>query len=297
MADLLFVIILVACLYLGSLVYYRNPKSKDNKLFLVLIFWLILWMIFNYFENDPLQESIKILFLKLDFLIAPVLGYFWFLFCYHFLEKKKINLKFNLIFIFALLFLIILFLFNQVINNIVVKESVLSFQLGPMFFYYVLFILFSYMGGISLLLYKYKTKFQGKEKLQSLYVIFGFFLSSTIIIIINLFLQDKVSVDIFRMGTFGIFFLVFFTSLAIIKYQLFDIRSILQRGLIYSVLLVLIVIFYILLIFILGFLFQQNSNTTVMIAAGITVILGIYGVPIIEKYFQKITDKIFFFIL
>jgi len=81
---------------------------------------------------------------------------------------------------------------------------------------------------------------------------------------------------------------------AIFKHQLMDIRVVIQRGLIYSVSLSIFIGIYVMLLFVLGFFFQQTTDATIILAAMLTTILGIYSVPVLEKYFRKVTDKIFF---
>jgi len=99
----------------------------------------------------------------------------------------------------------------------------------------------------------------------------------------------------YSIGPIFFIFFVGFTSYAIIKHKLLDIRVVVQRGIIYSSLLSIIIGFYIVSIFILSIIFQQvPTELSIFIAAGITTIFGIYSVLIIEKYFRKITDKIFY---
>ncbi|MCK5061372.1 GAF domain-containing sensor histidine kinase [Candidatus Parcubacteria bacterium] len=80
----------------------------------------------------------------------------------------------------------------------------------------------------------------------------------------------------------------------ITRYSFLDIKLIVQRGIIYSTILGIIIGFYIFLVFALGFFFQQSTDATIILAAGIATVFGIYGVPYLERYFQRITDRIFF---
>lgn len=85
-----------------------------------------------------------------------------------------------------------------------------------------------------------------------------------------------------------------FIAYAIVRHQLMDIKVVIQRGLIYSALLGIIVGFYLSLMHLLGFIFQQATDVTILLSAGVTTVLGIFTAPIIERYFRRITDKIFF---
>jgi len=89
-------------------------------------------------------------------------------------------------------------------------------------------------------------------------------------------------------------FLVGFIIYIITRHNFLDIRIVIQRGIIYTSLLAIIVGFYLTTIFILGLVFQQTTNITILVSAGLTAIIGIFGVPPIERYFRRVTDRIFF---
>ncbi len=289
----LFVSILIAHLCLGVLVYNTNPRGKDNKIFIMLTISVVVWIIANYLQNEPISFLLRRIFLYLDFIAALMFSYFGFLFCFYFLEDKKISKKL-IVGLFSLIIVLIIFILNDlIIYNINIDQAVIRFSYGILFPFYAGFILFSLIGG-SLLLVMKCCCFNGIKKLQTSYVLYGFFLASLVGAIINLFFQDKLSIEWFRVGSYGTIFFIGFTSYAIVKHHLFDIRVIIQRGMIYSALLAIIVGVYISLVFVLGFFFQQSSDVTVLFAAGLSVVLGIYGVPYLERFFRKATDKIFF---
>ncbi len=290
---LVFSLVIFSCFYLGTLVYTKNPKNRDNKLFFLLIFWMVLWLIANYLENQPFPAGWRIFFLKLDFVLAPIMGYFWFLFCYYFLSPRPWFRLLNIVLLVLALFSSLSVLLGKVIVNINTSSFLLRFQTGQWFIVYALLMLFYFLGGVGILIKKYK-ELKGEKKIQVFYVLTGFFISSTITAIINLFLQNTISLRWFYLGTYCVLFLVGFTSYAIIRHRLFDIRSLVQRSLIYSVLLSLVVGFYLLAVFILGYFFQRTTKAAVLISAGLTTVLGIWGVPYVESYFRRLTNKIFF---
>lgn len=286
-------LIVILGLWLGVLVYYSNKKSKDNKLFLIQIIFVVFWIVFNYMENDPLPFETRKLFLYIDFIIAITWGFFWYLFCYNFLEDKKIFTKKNIFFLF-LSFLMPLFVINNyVIYDFEIVDNIIIFKNGPLFAVYALLALYYYIGGSVILYFKYK-KFLGKKKIQALYVLLGFLLTGAIVSITNLFFQEDLPVEIFRLVNISFVFLIGFSGYAIVRHNLFDIRIIIQRGIIYSLIFALIISFYLSAIFIMGYLFQGEGRPAIYMFSLFTTILGIYGVPIIEKKFRKVTDHIFF---
>ncbi len=293
LSYIVFFSILIISLYLGCLVYYNNPKGKDNKIFLLLIIWLLFWLIVNYLENEAIPPNWRIIFFKADFLLAPILGYFWFLFCYNFLEEKHLSKLRNCLFILSVVVIDILIFSNLIINRIDAQKEAIEYNFGPLFPLYAFFILFFFVGGSVILFFKYR-RLRGIKKMQTLYVLVGFLITSIIGATLNLFFQSILPIELFRFSTYIIIILISITSLAIIRHHLFDIRYIIQRGIIYSALLVIIISVYLVLTFVFGYFFQKFTNIAIIMAAGITTIIGIYGAPFIEKYFRRITDRIFF---
>lgn len=290
---LLFAFILIAHLYLGVLVYNINPKGRDNKVFVLLTISVVMWIIANYLQNELIPFSLRQMFLYLDFIAALMFSYFGFLFCFYFLEDKKISKKFNVVIICFIIVFVISILNDLVIYNINIDQTVIRFSYGIIFPLYAGFILFFLISGSLLLVIKCR-RFNGLRKLQILYVLYGFFLASLVGAVINLFFQDKLSIEWFRVGSYGTIFFIGFTSYAIIKHHLFDIRSIIQRGLVYSGLASVLISFYLATVFIISIFFQRQTQTTVIISAGLAVLVGVFGISTLEKIFRKFTDRFFY---
>lgn len=291
-SDLFFITILVATLYLGILVYNKDKIKQENKFFVIFIFWIIMWLISNYLENFKSLYGLRELFLKIDFIIGPIFSYYWYLFCYVFLEDKIITKKHNLSLISLCLLTVFLVLTNRVIGDIHYSGDVIKFNEKLFYSFYGVVIFYYQIGGVYFLFSKF-LRFLGKKKLQTLYILIGFYLSSVIGITTNLLLQNVLSLFWFRMSSFSIVFIVFFTSYAIIKHDMYDIRKFVQRGIVYIFSLMSILAMYIFILLAIGY-FSYLNNVNVTIVAGIFLVLGIYSLPAIEKYFKKITDHFFF---
>lgn len=83
-------------------------------------------------------------------------------------------------------------------------------------------------------------------------------------------------------------------ALAIIRHELLDIRVIIQRGVIYSTLVAVITAFYLFMVFGLNHALNYSSELSTLLGGLVTVILGIFGAPALEKYFRRLTDRLFF---
>lgn len=63
--------------------------------------------------------------------------------------------------------------------------------------------------------------------MQILYVLLGISLAGIIAVTVNLCLQSILPAELFRIGTHGVIFLVSFTTFAIVRKELFNIKTVL----------------------------------------------------------------------
>ena len=230
MSSFIFVVIIMfSSLGLAGLVYFKDPKRKINQLFIVLILFLIVWVISNYLENEPINPELASLFLRIDFASASILTYFFFLFAVHFQKIHLVSSKFRQILTFLPAFIFSVLSFSDlVINQIGFQNHIIYFEKGILFPFYSLSLSSYIIVGCGSLLLKYK-ELKGIEKIQTLYVLLGLSFSAIIALVMNLFLQDLVSVNVFRIGNYGIFFFVGFTTYAILKHHLLEVKVILTE--------------------------------------------------------------------
>ncbi len=132
-----------------------------------------------------------------------------------------------------------------------------------------------------------------RKRNQIVYIDTGFIIAILGGVIFDAILPLKGEFRFYTLGPQFSIFLAVFSAYAILKHQLLDIKVIIQRGLIYSILLTFIVSIYLTLIFTLNFIVGDVTGIR-EISALLTIILGIFSVPIIDKYLRKITNPIFF---
>ena len=241
MSLILIVIIASLCLALAGIVYFKNPKEKINKIFFVLVFLVIVWLLSNYLENEPIDPSLASLFLRIDFASASLLVYFFFLFTINFQRNYLIPSvsKQFLLFLPPLIFSLLSFS-DLIINQIGFENHIISFKTGLLFPAYIIFSIGYVAVGCGDLLLKYK-KLKGIERIQTLYVLLGFSISAFIALTINLFFQHLIPVDIFRIGNYGILFFIGFTAYSILRHHLLEIKVILTELLVALIALLLLI--------------------------------------------------------
>ncbi len=239
---LLLVLIIFLLTLIGVIVFFKNPKNKINQYFGLTIFFGILWILSNYFENEPISEIYRIFFLKFDFASAILLVLFFYLFCQNFPKLKFFPLKYKITIYFLASLLFILSFSDLIIKNIYFENTTIQFTRGSLFWIYFSFILFCIGGGLKNLISKYKQS-RGVERLQILYVLLGAAIIIVIATPLNLILPQVIFIplEIARMGIYSFLFFCFFTALAITRYHLFGIEVILTEALVGAIGILLIV--------------------------------------------------------
>ena len=60
------IVVVLAYAGLGLVVHLNDPRSKTNKLFVLLIISVIIWVTTNYFENELVARSLNVFLLKIE---------------------------------------------------------------------------------------------------------------------------------------------------------------------------------------------------------------------------------------
>lgn len=158
---------------------------------------------------------------------------------------------------------------------------------GPLFLYAAFFFVFT-------TLVRHYRRFSRRQQFQALYVTLGAFSTLLGLTVFDIVLPLFGELRFFSVGPISTVFLLGAISYAILRHKLMDVRIVIQRGVIYTAVLVFIVGVYLATVFSLGAVFQSATQTTALISALFTTFVGIFGVPPIERYFRRVTDRIFF---
>ncbi|OGD83013.1 hypothetical protein A2165_01550 [Candidatus Curtissbacteria bacterium RBG_13_40_7] len=295
-ALLLTLIILVIILVLGFVVFINNKNSLTNATFFIVTIFLVLWAIANFLENEKIDFIYRSLFLRFDFFLGLWVSFFWLLFCRVFLldikEFKKI--KYGFLTLIPIILLSPLTFSGLIIKDITVSELGINFGFGILFILYAL-VIFGYLfGGLFLLLNKYRW-FTGLKRIQTLYVLLGLSISATITLLMNLVLQNYISADIARFGIYGFIFIVGFTSYAILRYRLMDVRVIIRRSAVFAVLVLIITALYAILAYFLSQIFTDILGVSSLILNGVVMaILVALGFEPLKLWLSYVTDSFLF---
>lgn len=284
----------IANLTIGLVVYRNNPKSWTNRLTAGLALIFSLWTVFNYFALLPGSEATRIFWVRMVMLVTTPMGTFTYLLARCFPQEKLNASKFTLISLSLLMLVVGLFalspwMFARVDN---LPNGSFSLIPGPA----IILFAFSHLGlttwGVIILILKYR-KAQGLLKKQLFYFLVGTVLTLTLITLTNF-----VAVVFFNsmqytfIGPTFTLFQVGFLTYAIIRHRLFDIRSLVTRTVMYSLLLFsLTTLIFFSLQFAAQF-FTQGSNSLIVYTL-LTLFIALIFAPL-KQVFEKLTRNIFY---
>jgi hypothetical protein len=216
-----------------------------------------------------------------------------FLFSFIFPGNKKISPRKLLIILAPPVFFCAATCTNLMLQDVAIVANSIIGTYGPVMTMYQLFAPIYIFGSIYIIYKKYrKATYQDRNKIG--YVFLGVTLFVGPAVLTNAVLPLWFGINSLN-GTGPIFsiFMVVSITYAIIRHQFLDIKIVIQRGLVYSFLITCVTITYEALVFTFEHILKGSSQST-FIGALATTLIGIFGVPILKDYFQKITDPIFF---
>lgn len=213
-------------LALGLLVYFQSERKKENTLFLVLTLCITAWMIGNFLADNSQISNLfwtRITYLA-STLIAPVLLYLAMIFP----DKKTdlSNISKTLIFFPAFILTLLLFFTNYLVSGIEKFSWGINIITGNLYFLYPIYFV-SYFLTASIILFKKFKVSKDIQRVQLQYFITGLAISLVIGTLANSLIPFVTgSYEVSKYGPYGIIFFVIFTTYAILKHHLFNIKVI-----------------------------------------------------------------------
>ncbi len=164
---------------------------------------------------------------------------------------------------------------------------------GP--FYFVLLILSAAYVGTSVYLFiRTFRRARGHERDQMRYFIFGLSTFAVFAFLFDILLPSMGIYGFNFLGPMSSVILTGATAYAIVRHRLLDIRIVIQRGLIYTSLFVLIALTYATTLQLASLVLRDFTQMNAIVAGVLTTTAGIFFFRPLESYFRKVTDPIFF---
>jgi len=286
----LFLIILLSNFSLGLAVYLRNTRGKANQFFFAFVFFLTIWLLSNYLQNEPIGLPLATLFLRIDFATAPLLVYFFLLFCLNFQRIHLLPSRLREILALSpALALAILSFSGLIVTRIKFLDNNINFDLGGLYPLYAIYIFICVGIGCIDLIIKWRSS-QGTERMQAFYLLVGFLLTACIVLPINLFSQSVLTIKLFRITNYSFFIPVTFTTYSIFKYRLMDIRVVIRETTIYLICSLAILLFGLLL----WFHLTKDSLFPPLVSLSLILIASVAIFRWIQIPMRKVANQYFF---
>jgi signal transduction histidine kinase len=293
MTDLVLSLIIWASvagnIFLGIRVYNLNPKSPTHRTLALLALVSALWAVGLFFFAHPIIFS-SLIWLKIVYLIVLVMigVFFFFSFFFPLSKQGKWKLPVILFVITALPFTYLIIFTRQFLADVVSEPWGPRQILGPAYIFFGVWSSFF----PSWTLYNFFSSFRrtsGVEKLQLRYLFLGLFfyvaVPVTLDVILPIFFGDS---RFIWFSPISSIFLVGAVTYAITKHRFLDIRILISRGVIFTLLFGVIT-----LLFTYGIVFLGNYLPAPIsgFIAALTVVLMF--IPL-KKLLENLTEKLFF---
>ncbi len=284
--------------FLGLLVLAKNYKNHINISFFTFIFSLICWTLINYFSNQATGFSHALFLNKLIFYVTPYIAfsllYFSLVFPRYIFQK---NLTVMLLFSLSLVLISnILTAANLTITNITfLPNGGTGVVFGPGIIFYSL-LMVSFMIASTTILIKKFLQSKGYDRSQLQYLLFGIIIMMIIATITNLAIPILFNrFEVSNYGPFSSIAVIGFTSYAILRHRLLDIRLVVARTVAYTLLLTILSVIYTGAIFVISisWLGAQVPKTQIIINAALALFIAITTQPL-KNLLEKITFRVFY---
>lgn len=281
----------IACAICCIFVILSGPRSKTTYTFSIFTFFVFLWSSFYFLWITSHGQTNALIFARLLNIAALFIPPSFFHFCCHLLNRYEEHSRIiKKIYIFNFLFIPVGFT-QLYINNVFSTPLFLYWpSAGKLFFILILEYMTVIGYSLYIILEKLRTS-HGTER-QKLKIIFyglilGFLGGST-----NFPLLYKVPIIPF--GNALVVIYVVAITYVILKYQFMDIKIILKRSVVYTILITLITLFFFLLTYFTEHEIKQIVGyQSFLISALSATVIAIVFIPL-KNFIQNIVEKYLF---
>lgn len=297
--DLAVAIVAIAAnLALACVVILKAPHKRSTTLFLGTIILIVLWTFSNYQVDAARSSTEALVWMRLLYFFALGYIYLFFLFADSFGEVRSVLLTAIKLPVHGLAVTAgITTVFTPLVfsSASVGIRGLSDLSFGPLYMIFNILFLLLVAWSIVGLVHKARTHSYSLRG-QITFIILGWTVFLTLVIslgaILPFFIKEMVNAS--KITPLFSVLMVSATTYSIVRHGFLDIRLIVQRSLVYSIVLGCILSLYICVLVSLSYLFSTTLGNASIYAAAITTLIGIFGAPLVEKYFQRITERIFF---
>lgn len=299
------VLVLVASCVVGLLFFVfaiiilrGGISEKLNRSCFFLMAWFAVWVLLSYLSNiTVLGHGTLIVMNRALFIVSIIQPYYIAIFVMEVTQHKKSDFAY-LFLSFIAIIMSLLAATPLVVKGVVESSDLASvgIDFGPLSGIYFLSVLA--IAAYSLLELT-KGSLQKKNKLvraSSRTLLFTIGFAIIAIVITNIILP--VVYNNYYFSTLGLLFgalVIGGVSYSVVKHRLFDIRLAAVRSVAYSLVLITLASIYLVIAYTISAIFKTGQTSNVQIVSGVaTSLLLAFIFQPVKRFFDKITNKIFY---
>ncbi|HLG90771.1 MAG TPA: histidine kinase N-terminal 7TM domain-containing protein, partial [Candidatus Saccharimonadales bacterium] len=283
--------VILLALSLG--VYLSNPRRPVNRALTAFLLSGFLWLAANFLTNISPTQSASLFFAKSTLIGAALAPLTFLIFVVTYTGYRKLTWGF---FAAAAILPFITILFTPTSLNITsISAKGQNTVAGPIYLL-LLTVLISYFSYGIYILTKFYKKAASLERLQLQYIFAGLILTIVPAFITNGILPIFGGNQLYAYGPVAVVAMSLFTTIAIVRHQLLDIRLVVARSLGYILVLgTLAAIFAVLLLTITSLFFPDTviSNGIKAVYIAVALLLAFIYQPL-KRVFDRISNSIFY---
>lgn len=242
--QILVVIINAIAVSIGSFVYRDNPKGRNNRILVLMAFFMLLWVNFAFLarllgREDP---DLAATFLRIAWFATPLLlTSLYFLIISLIKKEKKYGILNKIVLLCGLSSALITGLTEWIVADTRFIGSYLAINYGSGMIPFLTLVTFLIIATLYPLFKEYPSLSTGhKQKLQYLFVgVFIFYVANFIFnISLPVFFE---TVRFYWIGDYSTIFLLGFIGYAIVSKQLFNVKVVLTQTLVLLIAILLLI--------------------------------------------------------
>jgi len=285
----------LCCFALAAFVFYKRPKNHLAAYLACMIIGSGIWALSNGMADFAQSKGWGVVWSGLAVISFLFLTSCFLSFVSSFSRGGRPPPALARLIFFLPTIILSLFAFSHfsTVDIIVLGDRPSQTVVGPLYIVGPIFLYIAFIFSYVVLLKRYRQSTL-RERRQTIYIVAGSFFLLAGLTVFDIVLPLAGELRFFSVGPLSTAVMIGSISYAIFKHELMDIKAVIQRGLIFTVLLALVVGFYLCIVFFLGMFLQKTAQFTALLGAGVTTVAGVFTVPRVERYFRKVTDRIFF---
>jgi signal transduction histidine kinase len=230
-------------IWIAVLVFFADKHCRLNQGFAFMVLSIIFWISFYQFASVSDRNELSLILFRgaAGSVFVFFIFYYFFVIRWFLRQKGFYKILGNFVVIYGVLFCTIVILTNKIIMAVKFEDGVIIpiFSLwGWVIFYGYVLVLTALINAKLLLSYFFSSS---KEKIKIKYFLVGLLIFASLNLIFNVILPTFFGVyRLYQIGNYSLIFLLSFTAYAVVKQNLFGVKTVLSVLLVISLIILYI---------------------------------------------------------